>query len=73
MRKQAKAIWLFFGLGALLVIIGTVSWLSASGEAGGNSVRRGGIMDLVSQLAYPAALILFAGIAVYLLVRRKGR
>lgn len=71
MRKQAKAIWLFFGLGALLVVIGTVAWLNGGGEAGGSAVRRGGAMDLVFQIAYPVMLILFAGIAIYLLVRRR--
>jgi len=73
MRQQAKAVWFFFGLGALLLIIGTVSWWSGGGEAGGNAVRRGDIMDLVSQIAYPALLILLAGAAIYLLIRRKRR
>ena len=72
MKQQSKAIWFFFGLGALLVILGTIGWMT-SGDAGGTAVRQGGVMDMVFQIAYPAALVVLAAGLLYLLIRRTRR
>ena len=72
MRQQAKWIWFFFGLAALLIIVGLIGSMSG-GAAEGNAAGGSGMIDLVYQLAYPAAVILFAGGLFYLVINRTRK
>jgi len=71
-RQQTKVIWFVFGLAALLIIIGLIGSMTG-GAATGNAAGGGGFMDLVYQLAYPVAVILFAGGLLYLAIRRTRK
>jgi len=71
-RQQTKVIWFFFGLAALLIIIGLIGSMTG-GAATGNAAGGGGVVDLVYQFAYPAAVILFAGGLFYLIIRRTRK
>jgi phage-related minor tail protein len=62
----------FFGLTSLFIIIGVIGSMTG-GAAEGNAAGGGGMLDVVYQLAYPAAVIAFAGGLFYLVIKRTRK